>query len=97
MGFSRRMPKGEGITESRVSYGERSVWQRRYWEHFIRDDEDFRKYVDYIHFNPVKHGYVTHPVDWPYSSVHRCIRDGVLPSNWGAGRDANDDGQFGER
>jgi putative transposase len=94
-GFSRRLPKGERISESRKSKGERGIWQRRYWEHLIRDDDDFARHVDYIHINPVKHGYVERVVDWPHSSFHRFVRDGVVPSNWA--NEGNFDGDWGER
>lgn len=77
-GFSRRLPKQEQITESRVKKRERGVWQRRYWEHQIRDEGDLNAHIDYVHFNPVKHGYVAHAVDWPYSSIHRFIQAGQL-------------------
>jgi len=60
------------------------VWQRRFWEHQIRDELDFAQHVDYIHYNPVRHGLVTAPKDWVYSSFHRYIRDGSYPINWGA-------------
>ena len=70
-GFSRRIPKTEWRNVSRVDKGERGVWQRRYWEHLIRDERDYARHVDYIHFNPVKHGYVQRAADWPYSSIHR--------------------------
>jgi putative transposase len=59
-----------------------SPWQARYWEHTIRDDRDFDAHVNYIHFNPVKHGHVKNVCDWPYSSFHRFVRDGVLPVDW---------------
>ncbi|MDF0748994.1 transposase [Marinobacter sp. 71-i] len=59
------------------------LWQKRYWEHTIRDENDFNQHVDYIHYNPVKHGYVDRAVDWPYSSFHRFVRDGILPVDWG--------------
>ena len=75
-GFSRRIAKGEKISASRQSKGERGIWQRRFWEHLIRDDNDFERHVDYIHYNPVKHGFVKRPSDWPYSSIHRYIKDG---------------------
>jgi putative transposase len=93
-GFSRRLPVGERMNPSREAKRERGIWQRRYWEHLIRNDADFSRHVDYIHFNPVKHGYVQRVDDWPYSSFHRFVRDGVLPLDW-----AGDgiDGQFGER
>jgi len=61
----------------------KSLWQKRYWEHTIRDENDFNRHVDYIHYNPVKHGYVARAVDWPYSSFHRFVRDGILPVDWG--------------
>ena len=82
-GFSRQVPRGERINASRRGKGERGIWQRRYWEHTIRDEQDFMYHVDYVHFNPVKHGHVTRPVDWPHSSIHRHIRQGVLPAHWG--------------
>jgi putative transposase len=59
-----------------------SLWQKRFWEHTIRDGQDFERHVDYIHFNPVKHGYVARASDWPYSSFHRYVREGVLPKDW---------------
>lgn len=63
--------------------GEQAIWQRRFWEHRIRDETDFAHHVDYIHYNPVKHGLVSRPVDWPYSSIHRAIRQGMIPPDWG--------------
>ena len=58
------------------------VWQRHFWEHTIRDERDFESHVAYIHFNPVKHGYVERAADWPHSSIHRFIRDGLIPLDW---------------
>ena len=81
-GFSRKLPKLERINRSRFNKGERGVWQRRYWEHLIRDDFDYEKHIQYIHYNPVKHGYVKRPADWPYSSVHKYIEKGVLDKKW---------------
>lgn len=63
--------------------GEYNVWQKRFWEHRIRDENDLQKHVDYIHNNPVKHGYVLTSEDWPYSSIHRSIKFGIIPKNWG--------------
>ena len=60
------------------------VWQKRYWEHLIRDDRDLANHIDYIHYNPLKHGYVERPVDWPWSSLSRFVRRGDLPEDWGA-------------
>lgn len=65
-----------------TSRGERGIWQRRYWEHTIRDDRDFAAHLDYTLFNPVKHGLVAHPVDWPHSSFHRCMARGLYPASW---------------
>jgi putative transposase len=67
---------------SRCKRSERGVWQRRFWDHVIRDDDDFGRHVDYIHYNPVKHGQVQCPHDWPYSSFQRHVRDGTYPSDW---------------
>jgi putative transposase len=66
---------------------ESTIWQRRFWEHLIRDDADFERHLDYIHYNPVRHGYVTRAVEWPYSTIHRYVRDGVYPVDWGGGAD----------
>lgn len=93
-GFSRGLPKTESISESRVTKRERGVWQRRYWEHLIRDEADFERHVDYIHYNPVKHGHAPHPVAWLHSSIHGYIRAGLLPEAWG-GADVGDGG-YGE-
>jgi putative transposase len=64
--------------------GEKEIWQRRFWEHLLRDDEDWRRHMDYIHYNPVKHGYVMSPGDWFYSSFRRAIQDGLYAPDWGA-------------
>ncbi len=73
-GFSRQVPHGEPRSASRVAKKERGIWQRRFWEHTIRDEEEYRAYCDYIHFNPVKHGLVNDPADWPYSTYHARSR-----------------------
>ncbi len=67
-GFSRCIPKDERRNPSRISKGERGIWQRRYWEHMIRDEDDYNKHMNYIHFNPVKHGLVKGVKDWPHST-----------------------------
>ncbi|AZT84472.1 transposase [Marinobacter sp. NP-4(2019)] len=77
-GLTKRVQDIPGLTR-RVSG---SIWQKRFWEHMVRDDLDFERHVDYIHFNPVKHGYVSRAWDWPYSSFHRYVREGVLPVDW---------------
>ena len=94
-GFSRLLEPIECISESRRRKRERGIWQRRYWEHQIRNDADLVRHVNYIHINPVKHGHVKSPVDWPYSSIHRYIGRGVLPANWAAGLCPSESG-FGE-
>jgi putative transposase len=94
--FSRSLPPGEPISQSRVAKGERGIRQRRYWEHTIRDASDFARHVDYIHINPVKHRLVTRVRDWPYSSFHRMVRLGIYPEDW-AGDVLNEDGNSGER
>jgi putative transposase len=94
--FSRGLLTGERISKSRTAKGERGIWQRRYWEHTIRNDNDFARHVDYIHINPVKHGLVTRVVDWPYSSFHRLVKLGIYPPDW-AGNVANGGENFGER
>ena len=80
--FSRALEHGEQITKSRKMKGERGIWQRRFWEHAIRDDADYIAHVDYIHYNPVKHGHVGRALDWPYSTFHRFVQRGVYPQDW---------------
>ena len=80
-GFSRGLPKNERISKSRQSRGERGIWQRRYWEHPIRDDDDLVRHIDYIHHRPVKHGYVSRAADWPHASPHQYTRGGIVPSD----------------
>ena len=82
-GFSRALPRDERRSPVRVARGERGIWQRRYWEHLIRDEEDFRQHMDYLHFNPVKHGYVATAADWPHSTFHRLVARGVYAADWG--------------
>ncbi len=67
---------------SRVRRREADLWQRRFWEHQLRDDVDFERHVNYIHYNPVRHGLVTRAVDWPYSTFHRFVGRGILPNDW---------------
>jgi putative transposase len=94
-GFTDALMKS-GILVARHRNGEAALWQRRFWEHTIRDDEDFERHIDYVHFNPVKHGLVSRVCDWPYSSFHRYVRQGMLTADWAG--DASDLGaNFGER
>jgi putative transposase len=78
-GFSRGIAHGERINASRQKKRERGIWQRRYWEHLITNEADLWRHVHYVHVNPVKHGYVQQAHQWPYSSIHRDIRQGLLP------------------
>jgi putative transposase len=85
-----------GTPVARRRSGEVALWQRQFWEHTIRDEGDFERHVDYIHFNPVKHGLVPRVRDWPYSSFHRYVHAGLLPEDW-AGDSGQVRGRFGER
>jgi putative transposase len=85
--FAAKIPGGERPSARRLKKGERGIWQRRFWEHVIRDERDYERHVDYIHYNPVKHGHVTRVVDWPYSSFHRYVRCGIYNLEWAADDD----------
>ena len=80
--FSKSLPKTEFLTQTRKRKNERGIWQRRFWEHTIRDDNDYWHHVNYVHFNPLKHGLVSRIVDWPYSSFHRAVKRGIYTNNW---------------
>jgi putative transposase len=82
--FTKQIPATEHRSATRHRRGERGIWQRRYWEHLIRDENDYRNHVDYIHYNPVKHDLVQRASDWPHSSLHRHIQRGLLPHDWSA-------------
>lgn len=92
--FTEAVEKG-GTAIPRHANGEYALWQRRYWEHTIRNDRDFERHVDYIHFNPVKHGLVTRVSDWPHSSFHLYVRRGLLPHDWAGDVQGRQQG-FGE-
>jgi putative transposase len=77
------------ISRSRQQRRELGLWQRRFWEHQIRDEQDLVKHVEYIHWNPVKHGCVARVRDWPYSSFRRYVKQGLYPLEWANGDDAN--------
>jgi putative transposase len=81
--FSRALPASQARAQSKIAKREKGIWQRRYWEHVIRDEGDLQRHIDYIHYNPVKHGLVTRVCDWPHSSFHRYVEKGLLPSDWG--------------
>ena len=94
--FSRKLPKDEHRSQSRQTKSERGIWQRRFWEHQIKDQQDYNQYIDYIHYNPVKHGYVSRPADWSQSSIHKFIREGILDFNWGINEQPEFDSIIGE-
>ena len=75
--FSRRIPAYVKAN------GSKTLWQPRFYEHCLRDESDFHKHLDYIHYNPVKHGLVATPGEWPYSSFKRFVNFGLYPCNWG--------------
>ncbi len=82
---SRQLSKQDFAAQndlSRLKRGEASLWQRRFWEHLIKDEADYHLHCDYIHYNPVKHGLCQAPVNWPYSSLRRLIAQGLYPSDW---------------
>jgi putative transposase len=84
--FVKALPATEWRSPVRQAKGERGIWQRRFWEHTIRDEADFQAHLDYVHINPLKHGWVDCVADWPYSTFHRYVAEGIYPANW-AGTD----------
>jgi REP-associated tyrosine transposase len=95
-GFSRGLAIGALRSSSQVAKRERGLWQRRYWEHAIRNDNDLQRHVDYIHYNPVKHGLVRRASEWPHSSFKSYVARGDLPEDWGGEVD-DLSGAYGER
>jgi len=85
-GFSKSLPRTEWLSAVRRRRGERGLWQRRFWEHLIKDEADYRAHMDYVHINPVKHGLVRRVADWPYSTFHRLVAQDMYPLDW-AGSD----------
>jgi len=82
--FAAQIPREERLSTRRLQKGERGIWQRRFWEHVIRDEADYARHVDYIHYNPVKHRQVTRVADWPYSSFQRYVERGFYNLDWAA-------------
>lgn len=95
--FTKRCHMGYKTTPSasRAKKKEQTIWQRRYWEHLIDDEEDFKMHVEYIHYNPVKHGWARAPLEWKYSSFHRYVSKGLYDENWGAGMELHFDEDIG--
>ena len=94
--FSCGLPENPRRTRSKIARREKGIWQRRYWEHAIRDEADLARHIDYIHYNPVKHRLVTRACDWPHSSFHRYVARGFLPVDWGGDVGEAPRGRFGE-
>ena len=88
--FSSGLPTPNARRDSQRRKNEKGIWQRRFYDHRIRDEDDLAALIDYVHFNPVKHGHVDRPVDWPYSSIHRFIQRGDLDADWGTEGPAQD-------
>ena len=93
-GFSHALP--ECGSPAHRSRRERGIWQRRYWEHTVRDEKDLLGHIDYIHYNPVKHGYVSQARDWPWSSFHRFVANGMLAPDWAGICENNPPTRYGE-
>jgi putative transposase len=89
--------QGEIIPVSRQGKRERGIWQRRYWEHQIQDQDDLLRHVEYIHYNPVRHGWVARAADWPHSTLHGYIERGLATPDWGGDGDTIQSPNFGER
>lgn len=70
-------------SSSRIKHRDSIIWQRRFHEHMVRDEWDFERHADYIHFNPVRHGHADSAAAWPFSTFHRYVREGIYPANWG--------------
>jgi putative transposase len=94
-GFSRHLPASDGRSASKALKREKGIWQRRFWEHQICDDDDMQNHVEYIHYNPVKHGLVSQVRDWQYSSFHRYVSHGTYPADWAG--NLVERGGYGER
>lgn len=94
--FVQHLPANEPRSACRALRGERGIWQRRFWEHAIRDEADYARHVDYIHFNPVRHGWSGTVREWPYSTFHRWVEAGLYPPTW-AGGDTQEGMPAGER
>ncbi len=84
-GFSKAIARAGAVPAARARRGEREIWQRRYWEHLIEDERDYRAHLDYVHINPLKHGLVQRVADWPHSTFHRFVAQGIYPANWAGG------------
>ncbi len=93
--FAKAIPKRERLSAVRKARNERGIWQRRFWEHLIRDEADYAHHVEYCYINPVKHGLVRRVQDWPHASFHRDVERGIFPADWAG--EVEPAGAFGER
>jgi putative transposase len=93
--FARGLASREPRSAVQIARNERGIWQRRFWEHLIRDEVDYARHVEYCYINPMKHGLVRRVGDWPHSSFHRDVRAGIFPPDWAGETEAS--GEFGER
>lgn len=93
--FVRAVAPQERRSAVRIAKGERGIWQRRFWEHTLRDEADYARHIDYVHYNPVKHGHAAAVAQWPHSTFHRWVRRGAYPADWGG--DVSADMIGGER
>jgi len=96
--FSRKLndPEDHALSQSRMSKGEKNIWQRRYWEHYIKDETDLKNYIEYIHYNPVKHHYAKSPISWKDSSFSDYVNEGLYDRNWGNNERMNYLDKFGK-
>jgi putative transposase len=83
--FTKQIPVHERRSKVRQARGERGLWQRRFWEHVIRNERDYAAHLDYVHYNPVKHGYAVRPADWAFSTFRRCVQRRIYAPDWGDG------------
>ncbi len=81
--FAKQIPARERRSKVRQARGERGLWQRHFWEQVIRSERDYAAHLDYVHYNPVKHGYAVRPTDWPFSTFRRCVQRGFYAPDWG--------------
>ena len=93
--FTRALVK-EGVALQKNAKGEYNLWQRRYWEHQIRDETDMQHHIEYIHYNPVKHGHINQVKDWPHSSFHQYVKQDIFPKDWGGEYRPKNNIRYGE-
>lgn len=91
-GFTRRC----GLPHVSSRGADAGIWQPRFWEHLVRNENDFARHMDYVHYNPVKHGHVQRVADWPWSTFHRCVRRGIYVPDWGQAEPVAPDFDAGE-